>query len=89
MSDGEGLAGYAAFLSTLDARPSLAKIAVPTLILAPSQSAAAKLEDQKKLAEEISGAKLEVIDGPGHEIYVTQAEKCQKAFLGFLEQVRR
>lgn len=89
VSDGEGLAGYAEFLSTIDARPSLSKISVPTLILAPSQSAATKLEDQKKLAEEIPGAKLEVIDGPGHEIYVTQAEKCQKAFLDFLEQARR
>jgi pimeloyl-ACP methyl ester carboxylesterase len=89
VSDGEGLAGYAEFLSTLDARPSLPKIGVPTLILAPSQSAAAKLEDQKRLAEEIPGARLEVIDGPGHEIYVTQPEKCQKAFLGFLEQIQK
>ena len=87
LSDGEGLAGYAEFLSTLDARPSLSKISVPMLILAPSQSAAAKVEDQKKIAEQISGVKLEVIDGPGHEIYVTQAEKCQKAFLAFLEEV--
>ncbi|KAF2277564.1 putative alpha/beta fold family hydrolase [Westerdykella ornata] len=59
-------------------------IRVPTLILAPANSAAAKLEDQKKLAEEIPGARLEVVDGPGHEIYVTEAEKCQKMFLDFL-----
>ena len=88
-SDGEGLAGYAEFLSTLDARSSLPKIRVPTLILAPSQSAAARLEDQKKLAGEIPGARLEIIDGPGHEIYVTQAEKCQKAYLEFLEQISK
>jgi pimeloyl-ACP methyl ester carboxylesterase len=88
VSDGEGLAGYATFLSTLDARPSLPRISVPTLILAPSQSAAARLEDQKRLAVEIPNARLVVIDGPGHEIYVTQAEKCQAAFLSFLGEVK-
>jgi pimeloyl-ACP methyl ester carboxylesterase len=88
VSDGEGLAGYAEFLSTLDARPSLPRIRVPTLILAPSQSAAAKLEDQKRLAKEIPGACLVIINGPGHEIYVTQAKKCQLAFLNFLHQTR-
>lgn len=88
VSDGEGLAGYAAFLSTLDARSSLPRVRVPTLILAPSQSAAARLEDQKRLAEDIPNARLEVIDGPGHEIYVTQAEECQAAFLNFLDEIK-
>ncbi|KAF2267662.1 alpha/beta-hydrolase [Lojkania enalia] len=89
VSDGEGLAGYAEFLATLDARPFLSKIHVPTLILAPSQSAAAKLEDQQRLAQEIPEARLEVIDGPGHEIYVTQPEKCQATFLEFLSSIGR
>ncbi|KAF2737921.1 alpha/beta-hydrolase [Polyplosphaeria fusca] len=84
ISDGEGLAGYADFLSTLDARPYLGKIEVPTLILAPSQSAAARLEDQQRLTEEIRGARLEVVHGVGHEIYVTEPEKCQSAFLDFV-----
>ncbi|KAF2800803.1 alpha/beta-hydrolase [Melanomma pulvis-pyrius CBS 109.77] len=88
VSDGEGLAGYAEFLSTLDARPFLGDIRVPMLILAPSQSAATKLEEQQWLAQKIPGARLEVIEGPGHEIYVTQAEKCQSAFLDFLEQLK-
>lgn len=84
ISSGEGLAGYAEFLSTLDARPYIGQIKVPMLILGPSQSAATSVEDQKKLAEMVEGAKLEVIEGPGHEIYVTQAEKCQKIYLDFL-----
>lgn len=84
LSDGEGLAQYAEFLSTLDARPYLSQIRVPTLILAPSNSAATTLEEQRKLAQQIPGARLEVLDAPGHEIYVTAAEKCQAAFLEFI-----
>ncbi|KAF2869111.1 Alpha/Beta hydrolase protein [Massariosphaeria phaeospora] len=86
-SSGEGLAGYAEFLSTLDARPYLSRIDIPTLILAPSQSAATSVEQQKEIAEQIAGARLEVIEGPGHEICVTQPEKCQKAFLEFVREV--
>ncbi|KAF2000988.1 alpha/beta-hydrolase [Amniculicola lignicola CBS 123094] len=86
ISNGEGLAQYAGFLSTLDARPYLAQIKVPMLILAPSQSAATKVEEQEMIAEE-TGGKLKVIDGPGHEIYVTMAEECQKEFLEFLDGV--
>ncbi|KAF2176407.1 alpha/beta-hydrolase [Zopfia rhizophila CBS 207.26] len=89
VSDGEGLAQYAEFLATLDARPFLSKIAVPTLILAPSHSAATKLEEQQKLLQQIPGARMEVINGKGHEIYVTEAEKCQGVFLTFLGELKR
>lgn len=88
-SSGEGLAQYAEFLSTLDARPYLSEIKVPMLILGPSQSAATSVEEQKKLAEQVPGARLEIIEGPGHEIYVTQPEKCQANFLDFLEKLKR
>ncbi|KNG47598.1 mitochondrial carrier protein [Stemphylium lycopersici] len=88
VSDGEGLAQYAGFLSTLDARPWLDKITVPTLILSPTQSAAVKVEDMEALQKTIQKSMLVLIDGPGHEIYVTQAEKCQEAFLRFLEDLK-
>jgi pimeloyl-ACP methyl ester carboxylesterase len=84
ISDGEGLAQYAEFLSALDARPFLGKIEVPTLILSPTQSAAVKVEDMEKLVKTIAGSKLVLVEGPGHEIYVTQAERCQVEFLRFL-----
>jgi len=89
VSDGEGLAQYAEFLATLDARPYLSKITVPTLILAPSNSAATKLEEQQRLLQQISGARMEVVYGKGHEIYVTDAEKCQSVFLSFLAELKR
>ncbi|ORY15878.1 Alpha/Beta hydrolase protein [Clohesyomyces aquaticus] len=89
ISSGAGLAGYADFLSSLDARPYLSSIKIPTLILAPSRSAATKLEEQQGLMQQIEGSKIEVIQAPGHEIYVTQPEKCQSAFLAFLAQLAR
>lgn len=89
ISDGEGLGQYAEFLSTLDARPCLKKIKVSTLILSPTQSAAVKVEDMRVLAKTIERSKLVLIEGPGHEIYVTQAEQCQEAFLSFLENLSR
>lgn len=89
LSNGEGLAQYADFLSKIDARPYVASIKVPTLILAPSESAAVKIEDQKLLAGTIKNSKLVPIEGGGHEIYVTRASKCQEAFLEFLGDLAR
>ncbi|KAF1839669.1 alpha/beta-hydrolase [Decorospora gaudefroyi] len=87
ISDGEGLAQYAEFLSTLDARSFLEKIKIPTLILSPTQSAAVRVEDMKKLTGIIKGSRLVLVEGPGHEIYVTHAEKCQEVFLDFLKSL--
>lgn len=87
LSTGDGLAGYADFLSSLDVRLLLENIKVPTLILAPAKSAATKLEEQEMVQKKIAGSKLVVIHGNGHEIYVEKAEDCQKAVLDFLHQL--
>lgn len=90
ISSGAGLAGYAVFLSQLDARPFLSQIVnVPTFILAPARSAATKLEEQQWIQKQISGAQLQVIDARGHEIYVEEPEECSKAFLQFINSVKR
>jgi pimeloyl-ACP methyl ester carboxylesterase len=75
VSDGEGLASYAEFLSGLDARPYYQDIKVPMLILAPAQSAATKLEEQRGIQDQVKGSQLVVIEGNGHEIYVEKAEE--------------
>ncbi|KAF2809401.1 alpha/beta-hydrolase [Mytilinidion resinicola] len=85
VSSSEGLAGYAQFLSTLDARPYLKDIDVPMLILAPANSAATTLPEQRALAEQVAGARLEVVNGRGHEIYVEMAEDCQRLFFDFVD----
>ncbi|KAG8157612.1 hypothetical protein KVR01_012654 [Diaporthe batatas] len=83
-STGEGLAGYAEFLSHLDARPFLSRIKVPVLILAPRSSAVLTVPDMEQLARQIgASASLVVVDAPGHEIYVSGADQCQAAVLKF------
>ena len=89
VSAGEGLAGYAEFLSGLDARPYYQDIKVPMLILAPANSAATKLEEQMEIQKQVKGSQLVIIEGKGHEIYVEKAEECQlavKHFLGSLKE---
>lgn len=89
ISNGEGLAQYAEFLSTLDARPFLEQIKLPMLILAPTESAAVTVEVQQKLAGVIEGSIFEAVEGGGHEIYLTRADRCQELFLRFLETLVR
>ena len=87
LSSGEGLAQYAEFLSTFDARPYLGEVKTPTLVLAPRNSAATSVEEQRGLAGGIEGARVVVVEGVGHEIYVTGAERCQEEFLKFVRGV--
>lgn len=87
-SSAQGLAGYAKFLSTLDSRGYLPQIKVPMLILAPAHSAATKLDEQIGIQRMVGHARLEVINGRGHEIYVEMPEECQRAVLAFLSQIK-
>ncbi|KAL3485855.1 Alpha/Beta hydrolase protein [Aspergillus germanicus] len=87
VSSGEGLAGYAEFLSSFDARPYLSQITVPVLILAPAKSAATSLEEQLGIASQVKDAKLVVVHGRGHEIYGDRAEDCLNAVSEFLLEV--
>lgn len=88
VSDGEGLAGYASFLSTMDARPFLSQIKIPMLILAPKHSAVMTKAQMEDVASQVPGANLELIDAPGHEIFVSGASQCQAAVLKFWTRVR-
>jgi len=87
ISDGEGLAQYAEFLSTLDARPFLRQIQAPTLVLAPTESVAVRLQDQRELANIIEMCCVQAVLGGGHEIYVTRDESCQGHFLEFVDSL--
>ena len=90
LSSGEGLASYAEFLCTVDSRPILGRIKTPTLILAPTKSAATSVAAQKEIQRQIGDqCKLVEIDGPGHEIYIEATEKCIAAFVDFLESIEK
>lgn len=83
VSEAEGLAGYAEFLSRLDVRHLIGDVKIPMLILGPRHSAVITVESMEDLAKQIHGARLELIDKPGHEIFVSAAEECQAAALDF------
>jgi pimeloyl-ACP methyl ester carboxylesterase len=88
VADGKGLGDHAEMLSKIDAREFVGQIKAPMLILAPSNSKMVPMTASKELQSKVPGSKLVVVEGTGHEIYVDQAEQCQKAFLQFLEDVR-
>lgn len=83
-NDGEGMGGYAAFLSQLDARPYLRRIKAPMLILCPTNSAVVTIESMKEVAAEVPTARMELIESPGHEIYAESEEQCLTKLLEFL-----
>ncbi|OQV05098.1 hypothetical protein CLAIMM_09891 [Cladophialophora immunda] len=83
----EGLAGYVIFLTTLTARPYLKKVKCPTLILAPTNSAAVPMEESRFISSQIEGSKLVSINAPGHEIYVEAADACLDVVIEFYESL--
>jgi len=81
------LKGITRTLDGADTTPLLSQVKVPTLILAPSRSPITWLSDQIKMRTLIPNARIAVVEGPGHEIYVDRAEECIEAYLSFLHSL--
>jgi pimeloyl-ACP methyl ester carboxylesterase len=81
------LQGLCRAVPTVDVAPLLPQIKVPTLILAPANSALEPLKAQVAMRDAIQGARIAVIDGKGHEIYVDQPEACAAALLKFINSL--
>ena len=79
------LRGINRMLAKADITPLLPQVKVPTLVLAPSRSPLTPLNDQLTIRTSIPNARMAVIEGPGHEIYVDEPEECISAFLKFLK----
>jgi len=79
------LRGINRMLAKADITPLLPQVKVPTLVLAPSRSPLTPLSDQLTIRNSIPNARMAVIEGPGHEIYVDEPEECIRAFLKFLK----
>jgi len=78
------LQGISQMLSGADITPLLAQVKVPTLVIAPSRSPLTSLTDQVTIRNSIPDARMAVVEGPGHEIYVDEPEQCIGALLRFL-----
>ena len=81
------LQGITRTLDDADTAPLLPQVKVPTLILAPSRSPIAPLTDQITMRTSIPNARIAMIEGPSHEIYVDEPEECISALLRFLQSL--
>ena len=67
-----------------DAGPYLADIAAPTLVVVGNEDMPTPVADARALAEGITGARLEIIDGAGHLSNLERPEAFTSALTRFL-----
>lgn len=74
-------------ISTVGFQGLLAAISVPTLVLYGDKESPPLIEQGKRMAETIPGARLEVIAGAGHLSSIDQPAKFTELVGGFLDSV--
>jgi pimeloyl-ACP methyl ester carboxylesterase len=73
-------------LTTFDLREKLARIAVPTLLLAGSDDQVAPAAVMQRMAEKIPSAEFVLLEGCGHLGPMDQPGKFNDAVLSFLQR---
>lgn len=68
-------------------RDELAKIEVPTLVVAGTQDILTPLGDAEELTHHIAGSRLAVISGAAHGFVAEQAREFNRVLIGFLAEV--
>jgi pimeloyl-ACP methyl ester carboxylesterase len=81
------LSGIISMAVDVDLMALLPELNVPTLVLAPTQSPLAPLPELIDMRQRIPNARIAVVEGPGHEIYVDSADDCIAAYKRFLPTV--
>jgi pimeloyl-ACP methyl ester carboxylesterase len=76
-------------LAAWDAWDRVAAIACPTLVLHGTEDRLVSVENARRLATAIPGAKLVLLDGAGHVYHSEQAVAADEAVLAFLDEVER
>jgi pimeloyl-ACP methyl ester carboxylesterase len=82
------LQGLCRLVPSVDVEPILEQVKVPTLVLAPARSPLSPLTEQVMIRDKIPGARIAVIEGHGHEIYLDGAEDCIAALLKFIRSLK-
>ena len=72
-------------LTTFDRRADMARIAVPTVLIAGERDQAAPLKTMQRMAETIPGAQIIVIPGAGHLIHLEKPAAFAAALRDALE----
>jgi pimeloyl-ACP methyl ester carboxylesterase len=73
-------------LTTFDRRAELARIAVPTLLIAGERDAAAPARTMQRMAEAIPGARIVVVPEAGHLLHLERPEAFRAALDPFLAE---
>lgn len=76
-----------ALLNRPDARPMLAAITVPTLVIVGRQDEWSPLEQHERLARAIPGARLQVVEDSGHMVTVEQPEVVSALLVDWVTDV--
>ncbi len=82
------LQGLCRLVPSVDITSLLPQVKVPTLVLAPARSPITPLSEQVAIRDAIPNARLAVIEGRGHEIYVEDPEACLFALRKFLRTIK-
>lgn len=82
------IADRLAQLEQFDVTDRLWRLDVPTLVLAGAKDAIIPASRQRRLAQEISGARFEAIDGAGHIAFVTHADAMSVQVQAHLERIK-
>jgi 3-oxoadipate enol-lactonase len=80
----DGAAGIVSLLERLDLRPLLPSIACPTLVLAAGGDRTFPLAHPRTLAAGIRGARLEVLEGASHGVFIEDAARVIPILASFL-----
>ena len=73
----KAVAGHAVF-------DRLERITAPTLVMSAEQDVLVPPDNARILAKAIKGAELVIVPGGGHQVFIEQAEACNRAILDFL-----
>ncbi|MGE0824708.1 MAG: alpha/beta fold hydrolase [Candidatus Binatia bacterium] len=82
------LQGLCRLVPSVNITPFLPQVKVPTLVLAPESSPLTPLTEQVMIRDSIPGARIAVISGRGHEIYLDNAAGCIAALQTFLRSLQ-
>ncbi len=82
------LQGLCRMVPSVDITPLLKEVKVPTLVLAPARSPLTPMTEQVMIRDSIPGARIAVVEGRGHEIYVDDPDACIAAILKFIRSQR-
>ncbi|WP_165226999.1 alpha/beta fold hydrolase [Aquisphaera insulae] len=87
-TDQSVMARRLAQLESFDVSEQLWKVEAPTLVLAGKKDAIVPAVRQKQLADGISGARFEAIDGAGHIAFLTHRREIARQVVRHLRQVK-